>query len=132
MKKTSFLLSGILLLAACSGEQPEDGQSEEMEQEPEAGMKAEAVEIDFVAANDDSVPAGNIVKAEGVASPITGTEIGDEFLLTTQESEGQGTYIVSNNSSVEVQHGQELTVYGSCDGKTESGSPKITAAIIER
>lgn len=131
MKKTGFLLTAVLLLAACGGEQAEDGQSAEMEQETEEGLKAEAVEIDFVAANDDSVPAGTIVKAEGIASPITGTEIGDEFLLTTQESGGEGTYIVSNNSTVKVQDGQQLTVYGSFDGKTESGSPKITAAIIE-
>ncbi|TWT08988.1 hypothetical protein [Planomicrobium sp. CPCC 101079] len=131
MKKASLLLATALLLAACGGEQAEDGQSTEVEQETEEGLKDQAVEIDFVAANDDSVPAGTIVKAEGVASPITGTEIGDEFLLTTQESEGEGAYVVSNNSSVDVQDGQEVTVYGSFDGKTESGSPKITATIIE-
>lgn len=131
MKKAGFLLSATLLLGACGGEQAEEGKPNEVEQETEEGLKDEAVEIDFVAANDDSVPAGTIVKAQGIASPITGTEIGDEFLLKTQETEGEGTYIVSNSSTVEVQDGQEITVYGSFDGKTESGSPKITATIIE-
>jgi hypothetical protein len=131
VRKASFLLGAALVLGACGGEQAEDGQSTEVEQETEEGLKDEAVEIDFVAANDDSVPAGTIVKAEGTASPVTGTDIGDEFILTTEESTGEGTYLVSNNSTVEVQDGQKITVYGSFDGKTESGSPKITATIIE-
>jgi major membrane immunogen (membrane-anchored lipoprotein) len=131
MRKIEFLLASALLLGACGGEQAEDGQTAEVEQETEEGLKDEAVKIEFVAANDDSVPAGTIVTAEGVASPITGTEIGDEFLLTTQEAEGEGTYVVSNNSKVEIKDGQKITVYGSYDGKTESGDPKITATIIE-
>lgn len=131
MKRLSFLLTATLLLCACGGAPAEDTQSAEVEQDTEEVMKEEAVEIDFVAANDDSVPAGTVVKAQGIASPLTGTEIGDEFLLTTEETEGEGTYVVSNNSKVEVQAGQEITVYGSFDGKTESGSPKITATLIE-
>ncbi|PSL35176.1 hypothetical protein B0H99_10879 [Planomicrobium soli] len=131
MKKASLLLAVSLLLGACGGEQAEGGRSSDVEKETEEGLKEEAVEVDFVAANDDSIPAGTVVKAEGIASPITGTDIGDEFLLTTQDSEGEGTYVVSNNSTVKIQDGQEITVYGSFDGKTESGSPKITATIIE-
>ncbi|WKA56221.1 hypothetical protein [Planococcus shixiaomingii] len=126
MKKASLLLTATLLLVACGGE-----QSAEVEQDTEDVMKQEAIEIDFVAANDDSIPAGTIVKAQGIATPITGTEIGDEFLLTPKEAEGEESYVVSNNSKVEIQDGQEISVYGSYDGKTDSGAPKITATIIE-
>ena len=143
MKKLFYIGAlSALLLAACGGEEAtpkEDtpveetsGESNEPTQEElNAQLKEEATAISFVAANAGEVPKNAKVTLKGVVKVIFSEGVAGKFSFTTTEGEGYGVYTIVNLSMTEPVEGNKVTIYGTFDGKDESGIPQIVATIIE-
>ena len=143
MKKLFYIGAlSALLLAACGGEEADpkgdtpveetSGESNEPTQEElNAQLKEEATTIGFVAANAGEVPKNAKVTLKGVVKVIFSEGVAGKFSVTTTEGEGYGVYKIVNLSMTEPVEGNEVTIYGTFDGKDESGIPQIVATIIE-
>ena len=143
MKKLFYIGAlSALLLAACGGEEAtpkEDTPVEETsvetneptQEELNAQLKEEATAIDFVAANGGEIAENAKVTVKGVVKVIFSEGVAGKFSLTTTEGEGFGVYTIVNLSMTEPVEGNEVTIYGTFDGKDESGIPQIVATIIE-
>jgi hypothetical protein len=143
MKRLSLLLTGVLLLAACGEEEATEpvevegtvedtATSEPSQEELNTQLKEEATEIDFVQANAGEIEEGTKVKATGEVSNLVDDTL-MEFTLTTEEGDGSGMYSVKgfNTTDAAIEEGQTVTVYGTYDGKDDSGMPSIALTIIE-
>ncbi|MFY0520599.1 hypothetical protein ACOMCU_22625 [Lysinibacillus sp. UGB7] len=141
MKKLLYLgaLSAILL-TACEEEKPateptevETGlvTTESTQEELNAKMKSEAIELDIVAVNENKVKADTKVFAKGIVSGlVTEKSVDFEFVLTT-EGEETGMYGIENYALTDTKYGAEITVYGTYNGMNNLGIPTITATLVE-
>ena len=147
MKKLFYIGAlSALLLAACGGEEAtpkgdtpavqtnaevEEKSDAPTQEELNAQLKEEATAIDFVAANAGEVPKDAKVTLKGVVKVIFSEGVAGKFSFTTTEDNGYGAYTIVNLSMTEPVEGNEVTIYGTFDGKDESGIPQIVAIIIE-
>lgn len=112
-------------------EQPNEPSQEELN----AQLKQRATKADFIELNGKNAPVGKSVYATGsVMSVIKPGSLG-EFMLSVEEGDGYGIYIIRNldlGNSVDEENIQ-VTLWGSYYGKHEKlGGPVILATIIEK
>jgi len=150
MKKLIYIGAlSALLLTACGGEEKaapkeETPAAEEKEatdkvaetkgpsqEELNEKLKAEAIKLDFVAANGGEVAKDTKVTITGKVTNINEEGVGGTFTVTTTEGDGYGMFTVKNFTLKDVTMDSEVTVYGTFDGKDELGAPSIIASIIE-
>lgn len=110
----------------------EETSNEPTQKELDDKLRNEAVELDFVAVNNGEYTSSDLIKASGIASVVVSTNAGDEFMLTTEESEdGYGIYeVVIMRTGVDLEEDDEVTVYGTLDTDSDS-IPRIIATIVE-
>ncbi|MGN7287415.1 hypothetical protein ACTHP3_21070 [Shouchella rhizosphaerae] len=110
----------------------EETSNEPTQKELDDKLRNEAVELDFVAVNNGEYTSSDLIKASGIASVVVSTNAGDEFMLTTEESEdGYGIYeVVIMRTGVDLKEDDEVTVYGTLDTDSDS-IPRIIATIVE-
>lgn len=144
MKKLFYIGAlSALLLAACGDEEdaaPKEDtpvvetsreSNEPTQEELNAQLKEEATAIGFVAANSGEIAENTKVTLKGEVKVIFSEGVAGKFSLTTTEGERFGVYTIVNLSMTETAEGDEVTIYGTFDGKDESGIPQIVATIIE-
>lgn len=144
MKKLFYIGAlSALLLAACGGEEegtPKEDTpvvetaretNEPTQEELNAQLKEEATAIDFVAANGGEIAEKTKVTITGKVGTVMSEGVGGVFTVSTTEGDGAGMYTIENYSMTETAEDAEVTIYGTFDGKDESGIPQIVAIIIE-
>lgn len=141
LKKYLLLIATLMLLAACTEEKPETKAvstteetaktDEPTQEELNKEVKATAKAITFVAANGDEVAKDERVTIIGKISSITSKDVGGSFVVTTTEGDGHGMYNIVNLTLEDIKDGQEVTLYGTYNGKDATGIPEIVATIIE-
>ncbi|WP_054948989.1 hypothetical protein [Numidum massiliense] len=116
-----------------SSEQEDESDDPDPEQEKlNEQLKKEAVEANFVELNSDDAEDGKKVFAVGEITNIQEEGKLGKFTLTTEEENGNGMYTVNSMTvRYEPKESDRVKVYGSYDGKDETGMPIITATIIE-
>ena len=151
MKKLFYIgaISALLLTACSSDEKASPKEETPAAEEKEATdkvaetkgptqeelnekMKAEAIKLDFVAANGDEVAKNTKVTITGKITNIDKEGVGGKFTVTTTEGDGYGMFTVVNlTTGGNVSLDSEVTIYGTFDGKDDLGAPTIIATIIE-
>ena len=149
MKKLFYISAlSALLLTACGEEEAAPKEETPAAEEKEASdkvaetkgptqeelnvkMKAEAIKLDFVAANGDEVTKDTKVTISGKVTNIAEEGVGGTFTVTTKEGDGYGMFSVYNLSLKDVSMDSEVTVYGTYNEKDDLGFPTIIATIIE-
>ncbi|MBT2717958.1 hypothetical protein [Bacillus sp. ISL-57] len=141
MKKLLFVGLSALLLAGCGDKQKEtsgdvEGNKTEetvetkglTQDELNAKLKEEAVEADYKELNSDNAPDKKKVFVKGEIGSVFEEGILGTFILNNEN----GIYTV-NLLSVDEKYeaGDNVTVYGTTNGKDETGNPQITATILE-
>lgn len=128
----------LLLLTACTEEEAKEvsaqpteevAKDEPTQEELNAKLITDAVPVTFIEANGDGLELYKRVKVVGEVSSVW--HDGSSFLLTTTEGEGFGKYNIVNMSEVVVKEGQQVTVYGSYNGKDDTGVPEVVSTVIE-
>lgn len=141
MKKILFVGISALLLAGCGDHQKEtsgeveDNKTEETvetkgptQDELNVKLKEEAVEADYKELNSDNAPDKKKVFVKGEIGAVFEEGILGTFILNNEN----GIYTV-NLLSVDEKYetGDNVTVYGTTNGKDETGIPQISATILE-
>jgi hypothetical protein len=96
-------------------------------------LKQEAVQANFTELDGDNQQIGKKVYIDGEVGPGM-KDVIDEFMLTAKEGDGYGIYKVKlfNTAKTEYNKGDQVRVYGTVEGKDDSGMPLITATILEK
>ncbi|MFP3415204.1 hypothetical protein SB773_27195 [Bacillus sp. SIMBA_074] len=109
-------------------------------------IKQEATEVSFVKANGDQYEQGTRLKATGTVDLLLKSATLPSFIISTNENDGKGMYTIqiaqsgvqSNESEITLKNGVKITkgttvtIYGAYDGKDKTGTPKISATVIEQ
>lgn len=108
----------------------ETNESEPTQEELNNQLKEEASEADFVKLNNGEIEEGTKLKVSG---EITLMESNNDFTLTSKENDGYGMYSILNFDTTEstVEEGDDVTVYGTYTGDSETGMPEIRITVIE-
>ena len=138
MKKLLYLGAlSVILLTACEEEKPDTEvetrlvTTESTQEELNAKLKSEAIELDIIAVNENKVKADTKVFAKGIVSELVTEESGNfEFVLTAEGKE-PGMYGIENYALADTNYGAEITVYGTYNGLNNLGIPTITATLVE-
>ncbi|UTR05438.1 hypothetical protein MM326_15175 [Alkalihalobacillus sp. LMS6] len=111
-----------------TNESEDDPSQDELDQK----MRDEAEEIDFVAANNGEYTGDEIIKASGKATVVVNSGVGDDFLLSVEQGDGYGMYdVFILRTDVDLNEGDEVTVYGSIDIESTEGLPRIIGVLFE-
>lgn len=138
----------VLLLTACAEEdakskeetpaaEPTEVKKEPVTTEPtqeelNAKMRSEAIELDTVAVDSNKIKVGTKVFIKGKVSILHTDQIVEgEFLITTTEGEESGMYSIENYALADTKVGAQVTVYGTYEGRNDMGIPTITATLVE-
>ncbi|QWG76138.1 MULTISPECIES: hypothetical protein [Bacillus cereus group] len=109
-------------------------------------IKQDAEEVSFVKANGDQYEKGKRLKATGTVDLLLKSSALPSFILTTNENDGKGMYTIqiiqsgvqSNENEITLKNGLKIakgttvTIYGAYDEKDKTGTPKISATVIEQ
>ncbi|EJR56880.1 hypothetical protein IIO_05221 [Bacillus cereus VD115] len=108
-------------------------------------LKQDAEEISFIKANGDQYEKGKRLKATGTVDLLLKSSTLPSFIINTNENDGKGMYTIqivqsgvqSNENEITLKDGMKITkgakvtIYGAYDEKDKTGTPKISATIIE-
>lgn len=149
MKKILYIgVLSALLLTACAEEdakskeetpaaEPTEVKKEPVITEPtqeelNAKLRSEAIELDTVAVDSNKIKVGTKVFVKGEVSTLHTDEIVEgDFLITTTEGEESGMYSIENYELAHPSEIAKLTVYGTYEGRNDMNIPTITATLVE-
>ncbi|AIC95425.1 hypothetical protein [Shouchella lehensis] len=112
--------------------QTDESEDEPSQDELDQKMRDEAEVIDFIAANNGEYTGDEIIKATGVVKVVVNTGVGDDFLLSVEQDGGYAMYeVFILRTEVDLNEGDEVTVYGSIDTELPEGLPRIIGVLFE-
>lgn len=139
-----FILAAGLLTACVSDKSQEKTIEDKTKIEDNAGvevvesqvelnnkLKEEAKEYSFIELNGDEVEKDAKVKLIGKVRTIMKEGMLGEFTLTTVEDDLLAMFTIVNVLGADVSEGSFVTVYGTYQGKDDSGMPKVESTLIE-
>lgn len=94
-------------------------------------LKEEAKEYSFTELNGDEVEKDTKVKLIGKVGKIMKEGMLGEFTLMTVEEDLVAMFTIVNVLGADVSEGSFVTVYGTYQGKDDSGMPKVESTLIE-